>query len=670
MQSASTEISPARPDPVAPAPALYELLLEIGTDSQTLQQAGEAARVVEQLTRDAALADAVFVRTALAGNLTDKASQISAALAPGSAAPVLGLVRELTRFGELDFSTRWSAAQGLNLRQAETLRRMLLAVVSDPRLVLARLAVQLVRARHARSLSPDLRRRLALESREIYAPLANRLGVWSIKWELEDLAFRDLEPATYHQIATALNEKRADRERYIQRVCAELAAQLAAAGVAADVSGRPKHIYSIHRKMLRKQLDFVQLFDVRAVRVIVASVSECYAALGIVHGMWRYLPGEFDDYIATPKENAYRSIHTAVIGPEDRSLEVQIRTREMQEHAELGVAAHWLYKEGTAQSPTYERRIQYLRGLLNTAAEPAHGDVEADFIARVSPNLFDDRIYALTPKGEVVDLPRGATPLDFAYHVHTGLGHRCRGAKVNGRIVPLTQRLANGDVVDIITGKIAAPSRDWLAPDQGYLASNRSRSKLRSWFRQIDAQVAPAGEVAAPEPLATSAPALATPRRPRGRIKPSRSPVAIEGVGDLPVTLARCCAPVRPEPITGYVTLGRGVTIHAASCAGVARMQRLQPDRALRVEWAGNRDDLLPVEIAIEAFDRRGLLRDVTDLIAAQRLSIEGVSSATDPADRIARIALRLGVRDLDELNRLLQRLKRIPNVLVARRLH
>jgi GTP pyrophosphokinase len=669
MQSAPIEIPPPLPDAAQHGAALQSLLGELGATPQRLQQAVEAAALVARLTHDAVLADAVLVRSALAnaGN-AEAAARITALPGSQTAAQTLALVRELTRFGELDLSSRWSTAQGLNLRQAETLRKMLLAVVSDPRLVLARLAMQLVRARHARELDTDLRHRLALESREIYAPLANRLGVWNLKWELEDLAFRDLEPEAYHRIAVALNEKRVDRERYIERVCAELAAQLAAAGVRAQVTGRPKHIYSIHRKMLRKHLDFAQLFDVRAVRVIVASVSECYAALGVVHGLWPYLPGEFDDYIATPKDNFYRSIHTAVIGPEQRSLEIQIRTQDMQEHAELGVAAHWVYKEGAAQGQSYERKIQWLRALLNGPAGAQPG--EDDFIGRVSANLFEDRIYALTPKGEVIDLPRGATPLDFAYHVHTGLGHRCRGAKVNGRIVPLTQTLANGEVVEIITGKVAAPSRDWLAPDQGYLASGRSRAKVRAWFRQLDEKESPAATgalLAAPEPDRTE---VAAPRRARRRVKPAGSPVAVEGVGDLPVTLARCCAPVRPEAITGYVTLGRGVTIHTATCPSVARMQRLRPDRALHVEWAVNRDDALPVEIAIEAFDRRGLLRDVTDLIAEQRLSIEGVSSATDPADRIARISLRLGVHDLEELSRLLLRLKRIPNVLVARRLH
>jgi GTP pyrophosphokinase len=345
---------------------------------------------------------------------------------------------------------------------------MLLAVVSDPRLVLARLAEQLVGLRHARSLPAADRERLAVEARAVFAPLANRLGVWQLKWELEDLAFRYLDADEYRRIAAALNERRADRERYIEGLCSSLQAELRKAGIEPEVYGRPKHMYSIYRKMQRKQLEFDQLFDVRAMRVVVSSVPECYAALGVVHGLWHYIPGEFDDYIATPKGNFYRSIHTAVIGPGGKSVEVQIRTREMHEHAELGVAAHWTYKEGGSRDSQYERKIEWVRKLL----EPQDTSTEQndrDFLERMRTELFEDRVYALTPKGEVIDLPRGATPLDFAYQIHTSLGHRCKGGKVNGRIVPLTYTLHNGEVVEIIAGKQEAPSRDWLAPEQGYL---------------------------------------------------------------------------------------------------------------------------------------------------------------------------------------------------------
>ena len=375
---------------------------------------------------------------------------------------------------------------------------MLLAMADDPRLVVARLAEQLMRLRHARELPAPERQRLALETREILAPLANRLGVWNLKWELEDLAFRYLEPDEYHRIASALAERRVDREHYIDSVCALLKRELREAGVAATVSGRPKHIYSIARKMRVKHMAFDELFDVRAVRIVVESIADCYAALGVVHGLWHYVPGEFDDYIATPKDNEYRSIHTAVIGPEHKSLEVQIRSRDMHEQAELGVAAHWRYKEGGARDPGYERKIEWVRRVLDPKQA---ADLAADPIERLKIELFADRIYAMTPRGEVVDLPRGSTPLDFAYHVHTDLGHRCRGAKINGRIVPLNQPLANGQVVEIITGKQAAPSRDWLSPEQGFLASS---SESRQGARLVSAP----GRVR---------PSRQRPRKPRAR---------------------------------------------------------------------------------------------------------------------------------------------------------
>jgi len=447
-----------------------------------LAYAAEAAEIMGRLTESTELAHALLARPLLA----------RAALTPDETAGIVGrpateIATALLRLGTLGLPRDWSPALGLNTRQAETLRKMLLAVVSDPRLVLARLAEELVALRHARELPGPERERRALEARTIYAPLANRLGVWQLKWELEDLAFRYLEPHEYRRVAAALNERRADRERYIETLCAELHARLSASGIEAEVYGRPKHIYSIYRKMQRKQLAFEQLFDVRAVRVVVASVPECYGALGIVHGQWPYIPGEFDDYIATPKGNGYRSIHTAVIGPQGRSLEVQIRTPQMHEHAELGVAAHWTYKEGGARDAHYQRKIEWVRRLLEPHDGTAGGaESDRDLLEGMRTELFADRVYVLTPKGEVIDVPRGATPLDFAYSVHSSLGHRCRGAKVNGRIVPLTHALANGEVVEIITGKHDAPSRDWLAPEQGYLISARNRAKVRAWFRKQD----------------------------------------------------------------------------------------------------------------------------------------------------------------------------------------
>src|SRR5215469_7063258 len=449
---------------------------------QDLGFAAEAAEIMGGLTESTELAHALLARPVLA----------SAGLTSEQTAGIVGqgatdIAVALQRLGALGLPRDWSPARGLDTRQTETLRKMLLAVVSDPRLVLARLAEELVGLRHARGLPAAERARRALEARAVYAPLANRLGVWQLKWELEDLAFRYLEPEEYRQVAAALNERRADREHYIAELCVELRTELAQAGIGAEVYGRPKHIYSIYRKMQRKQLAFEQLFDVRAVRVVVDSVPACYAALGIVHGRWPYIPGEFDDYIATPKGNGYRSIHTAVIGPQGRSVEVQIRTRDMHEHAELGVAAHWSYKEGGPADLQYQRKIEWVRRLLEPGdGDGAAADADRDLLEGMRTELFADRVYVLTPKGEVIDLPRGATPLDFAYSVHTSLGHRCRGAKANGRIVPLTHKLVSGEVLEIITGKHEAPSRDWLAPEQGFLISSRSRSKVRAWFRKQD----------------------------------------------------------------------------------------------------------------------------------------------------------------------------------------
>jgi len=703
--------TPASTEIATQLEAARAALAELGADQAALEAGVEAAQAVAALTHDAELAVGTMLHRVRRAGLPRESPQVEARL--GTSCTRVAV--ELERLGELHLPAGWSASQGLNAQQAEILRKMLLAVAADPRLVVAHLAEQMVQLRNARELSAPERQRLAIETREILAPLANRLGVWSLKWELEDLSFRYLEPEAYHRIARALAERRVDRERYIEDVCALLQRELRKAGVAAvAVYGRPKHIYSIWRKMQRKQVAFEQLFDVRAVRIVVESIEDCYAALGVVHALWHYIPGEFDDYIATPKDNEYRSIHNAVIGPDDKSLEVQIRSRDMDQYAEFGVAAHWRYKEGGARDLGYERKIEWVRRVLDPARAT---QFEGDLIERVKGGLFADRIYAMTPRGDVVDLPHGATPLDFAYQVHTSLGHRCRGAKIDGRIVPLNQPLANGGVVEIIAGKQAAPSRDWLSPELGFLVSPKSRAKVRAWFRRIDEsqhralgretlerELARVG--GGPETIATlvrelhaesaedlqrrigegdisatalsqalsrlRAPAAAplTPTRKRvSRSWAPRSPVEIEGVGDLPTTIARCCGPVPPEPIAGYVTLGRGVTIHRERCPNLLRMQSLNSRRVLRVEWNLESDSLLPVRIRVEALDRRGLLRDVSDVMALERLSIDGVNSDTDPNDRIATIVMRTAVRDSEQLGRVLQRLSAVPNVLRALRL-
>jgi GTP pyrophosphokinase len=673
-------------------------------------QGTEVAAIVAALDAEREIIAGALLQPLLHQNLLPESAAISQF---GAAAVQLAV--QLNRLGEFQAGSHWTPDRALSAGQADALRRMLLAVVTDPRLVLVRLAEQLRRMRRARDLDEAGRLRLAWETREVYAPLANRLGIWQLKWELEDLAFRHLEPAEYRRIAAQLKETRADRERYIDSVRTEIIAELDRIGVRAEVIGRPKHIYSIWRKMRRKSLAFDQVFDIRAIRIITETVADCYAALGAVHGRWHYVPGEFDDYIATPKDNLYRSLHTAVIGPGAMPLEIQIRTREMHEHAELGIAAHWRYKEGAARDAAYDRKIEWLRELLAPATE---SESDSDFLSRVRADLFGDRVYALTPKGEVVDLPAGATPLDFAYHVHTDLGHRCRGARVNGRIVPLNHRLANGEVVEIIGGKQARPSRDWLVERQGFLASPRSRAKVRAWFKRrdvaqnrqegremLDRELARLGAqagwslpelvaesgFASPEALylalgsgdlslaqltgaflrrlrerapAAPAPAASGPR-PR---RDTAGAVQFEGVGDLMSTYARCCNPLPPEPITGYVTVGRGVTIHRSGCSNLARLAARAPQRLLQVDWGGSGAAHFPVDIVIHAMDRRGLVRDVSALLADAKINIDRLTTRTDAAAGTASLALRVPVAGLDELSQLVARLSALPGVISARR--
>ena len=703
--------------PAAGAAVLAELRTTLATLpaaadgwAAAAEQGRETAEIVAALDAEREIIAGALLQPLLARHLLDPAD---AARAFGQ--PAVTFATQLERLGEFQAGAQWSPERALSVGQADALRRMLLAVVTDPRLVLVRLAEQLRRMRRAKELDDATRLHLAWETREIYAPLASRLGIWQLKWELEDLSFRFLEPAEYRRIAGWLNESRVDREKYIESVTAEITGELARAGIAAEVVGRPKHIYSIWKKMHRKNLAFDEVFDVRAVRVITDSVVDCYAALGVVHGRWHYIPGEFDDYIATPKDNLYRSLHTAVLGPSAVPLEIQIRTREMHDHAELGVAAHWRYKEGAARDAAYDRKIEWLRELLVPDADT---ESDSDFLSRVRADLFDDRVYALTPKGEVVDLPGGATPIDFAYHVHTDLGHRCRGARVNGRIVPLNHRLANGEVVEIIGGKQAQPSRDWLIEQEGFLASPRSKAKVRAWFKKRDAgqnlregremfereltrfggeqslmselvgEFALAGAEALYLALGSGDLTLAqvsaaiqrrmrhrTAAAPGADLPPIAAPrreapaaVQVEGVGDLMSIHARCCNPVPPEPITGYVTVGRGVTLHRTGCRNLARLAARAPERLLQVDWGKAGAKRYPVEIIVHAMDRRGLLRDITTLVAEEKINIERLASRGDPAQGSADLSLRIAVAGLEELARLLARLSALPGVLSARR--
>ncbi len=620
------------------------------------------------------------------------------------------LVQGLVQLDRFSLPPDWQPGEALAVQQSEALRKMLLAVVSDARLVLVRIAEQLLRLRLAKGAAPDEQRSLAVETQEIYAPLANRLGVWQFKWELEDLAFRYLEPDTYKHIAQTLSEKRNERESFIDELRATLQEELARNDIAADISGRPKHIFSIWRKMQRKDRGLDRIFDIRAVRVLVGDVSECYAALGIVHNLWAYLPGEFDDYIANPKDNNYQSLHTAVIGPAGQAVEVQIRTHEMHRHAELGVAAHWRYKEGGTTSASFDQKIHLLRTLL----EPT--DRDGDLLDQIRGDIFEDRVYAVSPKGDVVEMPANATPLDFAYHVHTQVGHRCRGAKVNGRIVPLTYKVRNGDQVEIITGKNPQPSRDWLSPQLGYLAATRSRTKVRSWFRHRDkdqnqrqgrellerelgrlnvrdiaaieiaqrlkyadvdalhiglgaGDITVASIASAVQNLRQDEPTDVIRKRRQARHKKSgRSDIAISGVGDLLCNVARCCRPVPPENIVGYITQGRGVSIHRNDCGNYLSLHARHPERVLEVDWGDAGDTIYPVELVLQAYDRQGLLKDVSSVIADENVSIDSIQTQNDKQAMQISMELQVSVPGLPTLSRVISRLEQLANVTSVRR--
>jgi GTP pyrophosphokinase len=667
----------------------------------------DVAEIVRALDADDDVVIAAMIQPLLDGGFVDR----DGAVKRFGEEPVR-LARALSQLGEFGLPADWTPERGLEATQAEALRKMLLAVIGDVRLVVVRLAEQLQKMRSAKSVGAAAQRKLAMETREVYAPLANRLGVWQVKWELEDLAFRYLEPQQYKHIAAALKTRRSERERYVQELKAVLQESMHGAGIEAAIEARPKHIFSIWRKMQVKHLAFEQLMDIRAARILVNTLAECYAALGVVHSLWQFIPGEFDDYIATPKNNLYRSIHTAVIGPGQEPVEIQIRTREMHADSERGVAAHWRYKEGGRSDQAYERKINELRTLLSPAEGP---DGSRDFLDRVRVDLFQDRIYVISPKGEIVDVPVGGTPLDFAYQVHTDLGHRTRGAKVNGRMVPLNYPLKNSETVEIITAKTPQPSRDWLASQSGFLASPRHRNKVRAWFRkqneaqnrsegramferelqrlgvkgapmvellrELDLKSSEAlheamglGEVSAAQ-VAGAMQRLLHARSPpaaevlQPRASPKRAPdVEVQGIGDLLSTYARCCKPVPPEAIVGYITVGRGVSIHSQSCANLARLSVKSPARVLAVDWGKLGNGAFPVEIEVEAFDRRGLVRDVSAALADEKISIQGMTMATEKHDNVARMRMSISISGLPQLSKVLARIAQLPNIISARR--
>jgi len=624
-------------------------------------------------------------------------------------------VSRMGQIGALASPSRAGVRAGEQAAQLEALRKMLLAMVQDIRVVLVKLADHTQELRHiAHCEASEPRRETARLTHDIFAPLANRLGVWQLKWEMEDLAFRILEPEIYKQIARQLDEKRADRERYIENVIAQLKGELARAGVRAEVTGRPKHIFSIYKKMKKKAIDFESLYDVRAVRVLVEDSKDCYAALGLVHNLWTPIPKEFDDYIAKPKSNEYRSLHTAVIGPEGKALEVQIRTHEMHQHSELGVAAHWRYKEGSRLDPGYNRKIAWLRQILEWKHEA--GDA-GELAEQFRTGLFEDTIYVLTPQGRVIDLPKGATPVDFAYHVHTELGHRCRGAKVDGAMVPLNTRLANGQRVEILAAKQGGPSRDWLNPELGYARSAAARTKIRQWFNRQNQEAAAAqgraivekelqrqgltslsldklaarlhfaklsdllaevgrGEirprhlqeaVRALAPHAEPAPAApvleGTPAPARPQAAGGKGSVLVVGVDRLLTIPAKCCKPAPPEAIIGFITRGRGVSVHRAACVNV---RRLDHNRLVTAEWGKSGGATFPVDIEIEAAERAGLAREIADVLAREKIRVLATRSAASEA--AARMRFTLEVADLAQLSRVLALLRELRGVTRAAR--
>lgn len=599
--------------------------------------------------------------------------------------------------------------------QTEKVRKMLVAMVDDVRVALVKLAERTCAIRAVKTASEAKRRKVAREVADVYAPLAHRLGIGHIKWELEDLSFRYLEPDDYMTIARLLDERRIDRQEFIHQVIEILDKELSSADIDADISGRAKHIYSIWRKMRRKDIGFSQVYDIRAVRILVPSIRDCYSVLGVVHTLWRNIPNEFDDYIASPKENGYRSLHTAVIGPDRKVLEIQIRTRAMHEEAEFGVCAHWRYKGTDLQGSedSYEQKIAWLRQVLEWHEELGGQALEDD----LSQGVEQDRIYVFTPEGHIIDFPQGATPLDFAYRVHTEIGHRCRGAKVNGRIVPLNYQLKTADQVEILTGKNESPSRDWMAPALGYLKTGRARAKVQQWFKlqardqniaegravldkefrrlavdnlnyeqlaknlnlvglddlyaAVGASDIGVGQVinAAQKMIAPSQyvdPVISL----VGRASQTNNErdLFINGVGNLLTHIAGCCKPVPGDAIIGYITLGRGVSIHRQDCHNMLQLQSDEPERVIKVEWSEAPKSFYSVEVIIEAFDRHGLLKDITSLLDAEHVNISSMQTVSDKRKNTVDMVLTLEISNFTELSRILSRLNQLPNVASARR--
>jgi len=632
---------------------------------------------------------------------------------------VAAIVDGVTKLKNLPFKKENDKRSRTADKEMEYIRKVLMTMGDDVRIVLVKLADRLHNMRTLGFMPPEKQRLIAQETLDIFAPLANRLGIWQIKWELEDLSFRYLQPDAYKGISKSLDERRIDRESYLEKTITSLRQELEEAGLTSvTISGRPKHIYSIYKKMQRKDVPFDQIYDVRAIRVIVDTIPQCYLALGVVHNLWRPIPNEFDDYIAAPKDNFYQSLHTAVLDSEGKTVEVQIRTWEMHEHAEYGIAAHWRYKEGNRQKrdEQFERRLTYLRRLMEFGSDVNNGDAAA-FVDQMKNEVFQDRVYAFTPKGDIVDLPAGATSLDFAYHIHTDIGHRCRGAKVHGRLVGLNYVLKTGDQVEIITSKRGGPSLDWLNPDLGYVNTERARAKIRHWFRKqnrdkhitagrealerelkrlglldnmsfetvsgffnhekLDDFLALVGagditgaqishrilDIERREQEAQDAMTLKAKPTPSFLVVDSADGIDITGTGGLLVNLARCCNPMPGDKIVGYVTRGRGITVHRQDCTNFQH----EPERLIDVNWGRvNKEQRYSVPVEIVAYDREGLMRDISTVIADEQVNMSSVEVST--RQHIATFQLTMEIANAIQLTRVLTKIECIASVVEARR--
>ncbi len=609
-------------------------------------------------------------------------------------------VTKLQRISELSRSGQGGLAEA----QAENILKIFLAMAKDVRVIIIKLADRLHNMSTLKALPEDKRRRIAQETLDVYAPLANRLGVWELKWQLEDLSLQNLDPTAYREIAELLAERRQEREKWVDRVLVIIRQRLEEENIHAEVTGRPKHIYSIYQKMRQKEREFEEIYDVRGVRILVDEVRDCYAALGTIHTMWRPISGQFDDYIAMPKDNLYQSLHTAVIGPEGRPLEVQIRTWKMHYVAEFGVAAHWRYKEHARRDLSLDAKIALLRQVAEYRQDAADAK---QFLDSVKSDVFPERVYVFTPKGDIVDLPQGATPVDFAYHIHTDIGHRCRGARINGRLVPLDYELHTGDQVEVLAAKKGGPSRDWLNQERGYLRTARAREKVRQWFKQqeredniiqgreiLERELHRLGleqrsfeEIAtlfkyqnvesllaaigygdvSPQVIATKLADVAIqPELVSGPVLPAPTVVGVQvkGVGDLLTRLAHCCSPVPGDPIIGYITRGTGITVHRRDCPNVKNIP--DGERLIDVEWGITRETY-PVKVFIEAFDRSGLLRDIATIMADEGVSMSAAQISTQ-GDNTATITATLQITSIGQLRNVLSKLEGMRDILEARR--